>query len=164
MYTVSAIKYKLRSTPKMWQPVMKFFSFVGYYPCFLQLLPQNGQWRSVGSSVLGAHSVLVGLTLGRTITVFTQMQDDSNQRRPRKQNTCAEGKYIHPNLTWPSKNKISVKKKYFTNYFINSMHKACQILSTYMSLYLLSQCLHLISNSLLTLPSYSLPFHNISSI
>ena len=132
--------------PQKCEHQFKFFSF-DYYPCFLQSLQHNTQWRSVGSSLLGAHPALVGLILGRTITVFTRMQDDSNQRRHRKQNMCAKGKCIHPNLTWPSKNKISAKKKYFTSNFTHLMHKACQILSPFTNqchcLHLHSQCLHL---------------------
>jgi len=151
----------------MWEPV-KFFSFVGYYPCFLQLLQQHGQWRSVGSSLLGAHPVLVGLILGRTITVFTQMQDDSNQRRPHKQNMCAKGKCIHPNLIWPSKKQNICQEKIFYQQF----HKLnAQSMSDSVYLYQLvslspsSQSVpSSSSHSLLTPPSSSLPFHNISSI
>jgi hypothetical protein len=65
-------------------------------------------------------------------------------------------KCIYPNLRQPRKNKTSTKKNYFTINFIHLIHKTCQILSIFTN-----QC-HCLHHLLLTFPSSSLSFHNIS--
>jgi len=89
----------------------------------------------------------------------TLISDDSPYK------TCAKGKCIYPNLQQPPENKMSEKKKYFTTNFTHLIHKACQTPFTFTNQ---CHCLHLqsvpssTSQSLLTSPSSSLPFHNIS--
>ena len=78
----------------------------------------------------------------------------------------AKGKWIYPNLRRPPKNKMCVKKKYFTLNFVHLVHTDCHILSTFSNqcrcMQRHSQCLHL-PHTLLTFPPSPLPFHYISS-
>jgi hypothetical protein len=85
---------------------------------------------------------------------------------PPKQNIW-QWKMYYPNWKLPPQIK-KPKKKYFTINFLHLIHKAHQILLTFTSvLHLHGQCLHLThthTHTLLTFPSSSLPFHNISSV
>ena len=69
-------------------------------------------------------------TVYRKHTVFIQIQDDFNWRKPHK-------------------TKMSSKQKNFTINCIHLLHKVCQILSTFTNqchcLHLHSQCLHLLT-------------------
>jgi hypothetical protein len=79
-------------------------------------------------------------------SLLISTHNNSNLRCP-PQKTSANRKCIYPNLRWPSKNKMSAMKKYFTIYFIHLKHKSSQILSTFTnqchSFHLHSQCLYL---------------------
>ena len=77
--------------------------------------------------------------------VFTRMQGNSKTNPPK--NTSTKGKCIYSNLRLRTKNEMCAKKKYFTINFIHSIHKVCQILSTFTKqchcLHLLGLCFHL---------------------
>ena len=60
-----------------------------------------------------ASEIIKNLAKIKTITIFTQMQDDSNLRTtpPPKKNLFVKRKCIYPNVRWtPLPNKMSAKK------------------------------------------------------
>jgi len=74
--------------------------------------------------------------------------------------------HIYLNVTTPTPQIMSAKKKYFTINYMHLINKACQIVSTFTNQY---HCVHLhnqchLPHSLLTCLSSLMPFHNKSSL
>ena len=119
----------------------------------------------VGTGGLTTHLLVLRFKIKGT-AAFSQMQDDSNPRQPHKKILPRNVNLFIQIYDDPPNNKTSDNKKYFTLDFIYLIHNAHQLLSTFInlchSIHLHSQCFHL-PLSLLTFPSSSLPFHNISS-
>jgi hypothetical protein len=84
------------------------------------------------------------------------------RKPPQTKHVCQGKMYLSKSKMIPKK---SAKKRYFTVNFRHLIHTACQILSTFTSVTAQPSQLvpSLSSYSLLTYPSSSLPFHNISS-